>query len=675
LHGSMSDSRFYLPVCANTRETEDLGSQRSPLGGHSLSWPTFFIVLFVLGTRSVLATEANWPERFRYRMVLLRDSSLSNDSELETVRLQLRRAAVCGYNAVVLAASASLLQPQAAGEEYLVRLNAVREEAGQLGLGVMPCVMPFDRGDLIRSFDPHFAEGVPVRDVLYVVDGDVAQLQPDPPIALENPGFENYSSNRLPGWEVVCGQLGKGIACDTAQALYGNSSLRFDTGFAADTNGEFILRQRLRLPPFRRFLVRVSTKATSEIAGKRSYLAAYASEKYLAIRSLGVETPNEWKQHELVFNSMIGGVAEIRVGFGDKMPGDDHIWIDEMTIEDLAFQGSIRRPGCPFVVRNERGRAYKEGRDFQLNEETLELRLLARTQIRQGERLRVSFYCPATSPSDPRSLCVNYDELYEFFEAGLTPLQESLRPFGYHLATKYITASNWDETCLSTRKTPEAQWGDSLLKQVKIVESHNASAFLSTWSDMYEPWNTPYKSYWGCNGSLQQAWRRLPKRIVVMNAHYAAEDSKSPRFLASNGFRQIIAGDTKVGEWMKASTEIPGIVGVMNIDAPLEEFAAGVWGSLPHEIRTSLPRAPGLETTDHRRTDVSSSSESDGFAPAHKIRTWTDVSGQYTVDAGFVELKSSAVTLRKRNGVEITIPVGTLSDKDRRWLLGKAREE
>ncbi len=206
--------------------------------------------------------------------------------------------------------------------------------------------------------------------------------------------------------------------------------------------------------------------------------------------------------------------------------------------------------------------------------------------MRAGERLRVSF---STRPcSGPVGLCMNSARVYDFLAAGIDPLQEALAPDGYHLATKYVSTANWDDACIRTKKTPGAQWGDSLQRQIKILGTRRTRPVCFVWSDMYEPWNAPYRGYWACNGTFEDAWKYLPKDLIVLNGHYAAEKSKSPSFFAGNGCRQIIAGDATVGPWMQANAGIPGIVGVLNIGAPLDEFAAKAWGWLPQEVRSKL---------------------------------------------------------------------------------------
>jgi hypothetical protein len=53
---------------------------------------------------------------------------------------------------------------------------------------------------------------------------------------------------------------------------------------------------------------------------------------------------------------------------------------------------------------------------------------------------------------------------------------------------------------------------------------------------------------------------------------------------------------------------------------------------------------------------------------AGKLRTWTDVTGKYKVEAELVKIENGQVTLRKANGDRTTLPVDKLSEADREFL-------
>ena len=552
------------------------------------------LLAIAAGRAPAPAAEPDWPARLRYRLLLLPGTSLASDSRLEAAREQLRRAAPAGYNAVLLGASADLVQPHRAGDEYLARLAAFAEEARRLGLAVIPAVMPFDAPNLVLPFDPHLAEGLPVRDVLYVAQQGEARFLPDRPVQLVNAGFEIGGPNAIPGWQTAGLAAGRSITIDSSQATYGNSSLCLQNAAQRKPNLAYRAKQQLRLPPFRLLRARVWLKPNAPQDAARVFVTIRNAAGSLAFRHAPAAQSADWQPIELVFNTLEGGRSELWLALYDSQSQAHKVWFDELTIEDLGVCRPIRRPGCPIVVRNERGRAYDQGRDFQPIDEQLAwrpgeglagdcqplpLRLTRKTRIRPGERLRIDYYSPVYLPCDRTSVCINSDRAYDFFAAGTAALQPVLSPLGYLLATRYIGTANWDAACRATRKPPGAQWGDSLRRQLEILASPGRPPLVFAWSDMYEPWTNPHRQFHVSNGSFEDACRFLPKDVILVNANHAADDGKSPRFFAAAGYRQVIAGGAALGEWLRANAEMPGIVGVINTDAPLDTFAASAWGS------------------------------------------------------------------------------------------------
>lgn len=58
-----------------------------------------------------------------------------------------------------------------------------------------------------------------------------------------------------------------------------------------------------------------------------------------------------------------------------------------------------------------------------------------------------------------------------------------------------------------------------------------------------------------------------------------------------------------------------------------------------------------------------------------KLRTWTDSTGNHTVEAKFVEFKDGKVSLEKEDGTAIAVPVEKLSEADQRFVRIRAKAE
>jgi hypothetical protein len=140
---------------------------------------------------------------------------------LARAKAYLGRAKAAGFTAVVLANTKWLALPGRAGAEYPARLKALGDEAARLGIGLVPMVTNFGDGAAL-------AEGLPVRDVLFVVRGRQAELQPDPPLELRNPGFEATDDGRPAGWTDEPGVTPCEATVDRAVRREGAVSVRFD---------------------------------------------------------------------------------------------------------------------------------------------------------------------------------------------------------------------------------------------------------------------------------------------------------------------------------------------------------------------------------------------------------------------------------------------------------------
>ena len=56
------------------------------------------------------------------------------------------------------------------------------------------------------------------------------------------------------------------------------------------------------------------------------------------------------------------------------------------------------------------------------------------------------------------------------------------------------------------------------------------------------------------------------------------------------------------------------------------------------------------------------------IAQAATARTWTDVTGKFTIEADLVAVEGEQVRLKKTDGTIVTLPINKLSLADRRFL-------
>jgi hypothetical protein len=56
--------------------------------------------------------------------------------------------------------------------------------------------------------------------------------------------------------------------------------------------------------------------------------------------------------------------------------------------------------------------------------------------------------------------------------------------------------------------------------------------------------------------------------------------------------------------------------------------------------------------------------------PSPQFRTWTDSTGKFSVEAVWIGTDGNGVTLEKRDGKTVTLPIDRLSNADQEWIQG-----
>jgi hypothetical protein len=535
------------------------------------------------------------PERLKERLCWLDDTRLADDAALESAKRYLQRAKTAGYTGAVMSNQKWLAMPGAWGPDYQRRLRAVGEEARRLHVELIPMVMNFGDGGAILALEPELAEGMPVRDALFVVHGREARVQSDPPIEIANAGFETDRAGEYRGWEAEMGKAGVSIFVDPEVHHGGKQSVRMQSFRSGEPQGRCRLVQSIRLAPFRQYRMKVWVKTERLRPAEQAGVSFWTGRRHLCYQPLGVRETQDWTEHQLVFNSQSFDRILLRVGI-ESGGESGRIWFDDLAIEEEGLLNVLRRPGCPLTVRGKDGTEYEERRDFEpvcdpklgrlypwggfsFQHDPPPLRLTSSSRIRDGERLRLRFFHATAVYNGQVSLCLSYPRTYERFAEGIKQIEALLHPAGYHISCGEIRTANWDDGCQSRHLTPAQLLADSIRRRIEIVRKVNPPAKLYAWSDMFDPWHNAQDDYYLCNGSWVGTWYGLPRDVIVMQWNYTAHEGKSPRFFAAQGFRQIILGDGPgVAQWLRANPDVRNIVGVFNFIAPsLEGFAEATW--------------------------------------------------------------------------------------------------
>lgn len=486
---------------------------------------------------------------------LYQQTNLQVDANVDKLRDVWTRAAKAGYTHVLLADSKMAKLGDLGGAERTYRKNAERAKqiAAELKLALVPALFHVGYSNSMLWHDPSLAEGLPVRDALFVVGpGGEAKLTPDPKPELGKVGFKD-----------------KNVAIDGGVATVtpdGNVA-RFNYKLAA-------------LPPYRAYHVSVKVK-TDDYRGKPEVKAIAAGKpgRVLQWENLGAKRTQDWTEHHVVFNTLdsAGGVT---LYFGDwsAKTGGTLQWKD-WAIEEAGLVNVLRRPGTPLVVKGEDGVAYAEGKDFEavadphLGNEPWKGQYqpwhkhgppALRTKLKEGTRLRVSWYHPAVIYDGQVSACVaEQPRMNDLLADEARRVREMFPAAGYMMSHDEYRTLGWCGACDKSGKSP----GQLIAENARYCAGLLKPATAYVWNDMFDPHhNAVGEPYYLVKGSWAGAWDGLDKDVVVVNWNYGKRDA-SLKFFADRGHRQVIAGFyeslDRTPKWLESASKVKGVVGVM----------------------------------------------------------------------------------------------------------------
>src|SRR5215470_11998636 len=113
---------------------------------------------------------------------------LRSDQDLEDIRQIARTASENGLNGVLFAAGLDSIDLQP--PEYLPRLEKAKAIFREYHLEIIPNIFSAGYGGGILAHDKNLAEGLPVKDALYLVQGKEARIEPETPLSDGGPAVE-----------------------------------------------------------------------------------------------------------------------------------------------------------------------------------------------------------------------------------------------------------------------------------------------------------------------------------------------------------------------------------------------------------------------------------------------------------------------------------------------------
>ncbi|MCE5269759.1 hypothetical protein LLH00_00565 [bacterium] len=546
-----------------------------------------FFVLALLAFLALGAVNANAQQGkiYPYRFIYLHGKALEDMAQVELVRNLARTAKDHGLNGIILSAMLDRLPLE---PPYNVKnLYEIKRICDSCDVELIPGVCPMGYNAPTLAWDKNLLEGLPVKDVLFEVKGGLANVVPDPAVSIPNGGFEEAAGTLPAGWEQVV-KKGALLSLDSKVCKSGKNSLRVEmTDQIADLSGEFqdwgsLVSRKIPVHPGRcyRLSCWVRTQGLDGRGDVFPMLVQGANGRRLQYYIPVVPaTSDGWVLAQVGFNSLENTDVTVSVGCPSGKSGK--FWIDDYSIAEEGLINVIRREGAPLVVKSDKsGQVYTEGRDFARVEDPLKtllfdhpapaIRIIPGGYIKEGERLRVSFYNNYPIYNGQTPACISEPRYYDICRQVITLLDGIIKPKKYFFGLDELRMCGNCETCKARGLTPGQLAADCITRQRDIVKSINPDAEIFVWTDMFDPNHNAGNQhgqnyYYHVDGTFEGSWNYLPKDVIMV-CWYGEVRDKSLAHFNSLGLRTLGSSsgglDTARG-WLKSLDATSGAVGIM----------------------------------------------------------------------------------------------------------------
>lgn len=487
-------------------------------------------------------------------------TNLGDNASIEPLLELLQRAAHDGYTGILLSDSYSPYLYNLPSRYYL-NAQRVKETAARLHLEIIPAVFPVGYAGHLLYYDPNLAEGMPVRDALFVVKNGEAQAEADPAVAFKDGGFSVLSQ-----WAVR------------------NDEITTDNGAVriTPTGGRLArLAQVITVQPFHQYHISVRIR-TEGLLGRPFLNVSAPSQprmQALILRQIEMPATQDWTVYDLTFNSLEHNRVFVELGCQNGQDGT--LWFTNIRIDEAGLLNIIRRPGEPLVVKREDdGKVLTEGIDY---EEVFDPLLgtqpgkgrtafwhqppAIKTSLPDGTRLRVSYTHAVILYRGQVSLCPSEPKSVEVLRDAFARLDGVWDADAYCMSHDEIRVFNQDQACRSRGLDAGQILADNVRTCIGIIRAAKPNAHIYVWSDMFDPNHNARSNYYLVNGDLSGSWKGLDRNVTVMPWYFAMRE-KSMHFFADHGFHQLIAGyydadPERIRDWLDTASQFPRIDGVM----------------------------------------------------------------------------------------------------------------
>ena len=530
------------------------------------------LLVVALATVTTVLAEENapmYPDRWVYV-----SRNLTQDQHVADIKQIVATAKEHGLNGMLLAAGLDNLSRWK--PEQLARLEQVKVLCKDNGIEIIPLIWSVGYGGGILSHDPNLAEGLPCRDVPFLVKGKEAQLAPDPAVGIANGGFEESQGQKMSGYRLQ-EEPGKITFADTEVVHSGKASLRFES-FGANPHGHGRVMQEVAVRPWRQYRLSCWVKTEGLEPAGAFRIQVYGPQHPMAPVDVAAPSTTDWWEVGFVFNSLQHEQVKIYAGVWGGKAGK--FWLDDLRLEEAGLVNVLRRPGTPLVVTSEDGRTvYEEGKDFEkvvddkLNcsrprKDNVTIRLSAESRIQDGQRLKVSYYHGMAVHRGQVTACMSEPKLYEIWRESAAELKKRLNPEKFFLSMDEIRAGGSCAACQARGMSMAEILGDCITRQAQIIREVQPRAKVYVWSDMLDPNHNAHGDYYLVQGDYAGSWKHVPQDLVIC-CWYFEKRAPSLKFFSELGFETLAGayydGDTldNIRGWLEAIGQTPKCRGIM----------------------------------------------------------------------------------------------------------------
>ncbi|MCZ6767165.1 MAG: hypothetical protein O7D32_09575, partial [bacterium] len=342
------------------------------------------------------------------------------------------------------------------------------------------------------------------------------------------------------------------------------------------------IMQKIRVNPFRCYQLSFWAKTQNLEPSHLFRVEVWGrSERRLMTFTPRMQATEDWRRVTVGFNSLDRNEVLVYIGVWGGLRG--RVWIDDIKIQEVGIVNVLLRPGTPVTVTSADGRTmFEEGRDFEpivdenlnyhVDHPEVSIDILPGGRIRDGDRLRVTYYQGLALMNSQIAMCMSEPEAYVLWEREIEIVREHLAPKRYFLGFDEVRQGGWCKRCEQRGLTAGEILGDCITRLTEMIRSRDPGADVFVWSDMLDPNHNAGESDFLFKGDFSGSWKHIPDDLIIA-CWWFKERKKSLQHFDDLGHPTLAAGyyDAPTPEaaienargWLEALGKTRGGCGIM----------------------------------------------------------------------------------------------------------------